>query len=309
MITGGGRQSSMIISSMTSIYGKQRNSTELISTVESVRRHHALGFRVLDLSLTSLQRGEGDFAGEDWRKQALALKEEADRLGISFYQSHLPFRSRQFQYEDPAESQKLQDMTLRAMEIAGIAQVKWAVVHPIEDIHAPAEDYAAHITENHRFYAPLLERAKALNVGIAFENVPSFTTKRRFGGTANELIALISSYDSPLVGACWDFGHANLVYGNLQGWAIRRMGKRIKALHFADNHGAHDDHLPPFAGDIAWEDVMKALAEIEYDGCLVLETVVNNNLPDALRDKSMRYLIDVCQYLNELFESQKEGRQ
>ena len=53
---------------------------------------------------------------------------------------------------------------------------------------------------------------------------------------------------------------------------------------------------------------MSALAEIEYDGCLVLETVVNNNLPDALKDKSMRYLIEISQYLNELFETQKESR-
>ncbi|MBR6300442.1 MAG: sugar phosphate isomerase/epimerase [Clostridia bacterium] len=298
----------MIISSMTSIYGKQRDSSELITTIESVRRHHALGFRVLDLSLNPLMRNEGEFAKDDWKEQAYALKAEADRLGVTFYQSHLPFRSRLFPHEDAAEVQKLLDMTMRAVEIAGIAHVKWAVVHPIEDIHTPAECFEAHIKANHEFYAPVIKRAHELGVGIAFENVPSFTTKRRFGGTADELIALIDSYNSPLVGACWDFGHANLIYGDLQSYGIRKMGKRIKALHFADNYGSRDDHLPPFVGNIKWEDVMRALAEIEYDGCLVLETVVNNNLPDALKDKSMRYLIEICQYLNELFETQKESR-
>ncbi len=74
----------MIISSMTSIYGKQRDSSELITTIESVRRHHALGFRVLDLSLNPLMRNEGEFAKDDWKEQAYALKAEADRLGVTF---------------------------------------------------------------------------------------------------------------------------------------------------------------------------------------------------------------------------------
>ena len=141
----------MIISSMTSIYGKQRGSDELITTVESIRRHHALGFRVLDLSLNPLMRNEGEFAKDDWKEQAFALKAEAERLGITFYQAHLPFRSRLFPHEDAAEVQKLLDMTMRAVEIAGIEHVKWAVVHPIEDIHAPAECYSEHILANHEW--------------------------------------------------------------------------------------------------------------------------------------------------------------
>ena len=57
----------MIISSMTTMYAKRREDDEFISLNESIRRHHALGYRVLDLNLCALQRDEGPFSGDDWK--------------------------------------------------------------------------------------------------------------------------------------------------------------------------------------------------------------------------------------------------
>jgi len=296
----------MIISSMTTMFAKRREDDEFISLNESIRRHHALGYRVLDLNLCALQRDEGPFSGDDWKEVAYSMKETADQLGVSFYQGHLPFRSMKFVDTDEEMVQRLHDATMRAVEICGIAGVKWVVAHPVASPYAPAEEVELHVAENHRIYDRVVERLTELGVGIAFENVPAHAKIERFGSRASDLVALIDSYHSDFVGGCWDFGHGNLNYGELQTWGIRKMGKRLKALHFADNLGARDDHLPPFVGMINWEKIMQTLAEVDYDGCLVLETVQNSRLPDHLKESSMRFLGDVCAHLDSLFENAKK---
>ena len=64
--------------------------------------------------------------------------------------------------------------------------------------------------------------------------------------------------DSPLVGICWDTGHANRNSDD-QIPSIMRLGGRIKALHVNDNLGQTDLHIMPFLGNVPWEDVMHAL--------------------------------------------------
>ena len=71
------------------------------------------------------------------------------------------------------------------------------------------------------------------------------------------------------VGICFDAGHAHLEASRSS--QIAAVGEWILTTHLHDNHGLRDEHLPPFAGTIPWQAILQDLANIAYDGCLLLE--------------------------------------
>ena len=77
---------------------------------------------------------------------------------------------------------------------------------------------------------------------------------------------------------CMDTGHTNKAYRfpgePTPGELIRRLGKKIEVLHLNDNNKLTDQHKVPRSGDIDWDDVMRALAEIGYDGVYNMELVL-----------------------------------
>ncbi|MGQ9729891.1 MAG: sugar phosphate isomerase/epimerase family protein [Candidatus Zipacnadales bacterium] len=84
------------------------------------------------------------------------------------------------------------------------------------------------------------------------------------------LLALVDLLGPHHAGVCVDTGHAAL--GDLgPGRAIRMAGERLITTHLQDNCGQYDDHLPPGDGHIDWQEVVAALIEIDYGGCLMLE--------------------------------------
>lgn len=294
----------MQLCSMTSMFFMQRGTSQKTTVSESLRRHKALGFSALDLNLCAMQRHESEFNQDDWQQKACMLREEADKLGLSIIQGHLPFRSSSFRKEDAEE---LMALTLRALKICAVAGVKWAVVHPVHDDRFPAEALDEQIAFNQTFYQPLLELAEQQGVGLAFENLSDMGPKRRFCAFASELAALTDRLCGPKIGVCWDFGHANLTYGSAQTYGLRLIGPKLKALHFADNLGSRDDHLAPFLGQICWEEIMHTLREVNYQGPLTLEVMQHSYLPEALKDSSMGFLMDISRYLIQLYEEAGES--
>jgi sugar phosphate isomerase/epimerase len=67
-----------------------------------------------------------------------------------------------------------------------------------------------------------------------------------------------------------DFGHANL--GEDDGASFcGHLGLHIRHVHFSDNRGREDDHMPLGAGNIDWKRAVSALKSIGYDGTITLE--------------------------------------
>jgi sugar phosphate isomerase/epimerase len=287
----------MNISTMTGMFAKRRHSKEFISVFESIEYCKEAGFDTLDLSLTALFRDESEFNAENWRELAVALREEADKIGVSFCQSHLPFRPMKLAMNHGTEEEErfLESMIDRALEVSAIAGVKWAVVHPVCAIGVSCEETEAHIKANHQTYDKLVEKANDLGVGIAFENVTD-KKKRRFGSMASELVSLVDSFKNESIGICWDFGHGAIMYEN-QVDGIKQVGNRLKAVHVADNWGINDDHLPPFFGNNNWEEIMGTLREIGFDGNMVFEVRINGNMPDELKHISAVYCAELGKYL------------
>lgn len=84
------------------------------------------------------------------------------------------------------------------------------------------------------------------------------------------ILELVRTVNAPNLGICVDTGHANL--GDLGApRAIRMAGSRLFTTHLQDNMGQRDDHMAPGMGVIDWEDVARALKEINYNRTLMLE--------------------------------------
>ena len=248
----------MRLGTMTTLFRTQRGRQEHIGYLESIQRCYDAGFRVLDFNMCALSRRQTTLHNDDWKFQVDEIRNLAEKLGIVFSQSHPPYRGRLDDLTTPEARDFFRSMLLRAIEISAMLGVKWAVMHPVTAPGISAFDLEENIRENQRVFGREIELAHKLNVGLAFENMCDGNQRRRFGVTACELEALMDACDSPLIGICWDVGHANRQSED-QVPSIMRLGSRIKALHIDDNRGQQDLHIMPFLGNIAWEDVMHAL--------------------------------------------------
>lgn len=290
----------MRLGTMTSLFFHRRGTDRRISYLESVRRCHDAGFRVLDANMCPLSRRQTTLHLDDWRQQVDAIRNEAEKLGMVFSQSHPPYRGKLDKLDTEEDRQFFRSMLLRSIEISAMLGVKWAVLHPETAPGLGAFDLEENVRENLRVFDQELELAHRLGVGLAFENMCDRDHARRFGCTAYELEKLMDACHSPLVGLCWDVGHANRTTSD-QIPAIMRLGSRIKALHIDDNFGMQDLHLMPFLGNIPWEDVMHALYASGCQADLIYEIRINGSMPDELMDLSAQYCRQVGEYLLSLY--------
>jgi sugar phosphate isomerase/epimerase len=124
--------------------------------------------------------------------------------------------------------------------------------------------------------------------------------QRRYTGTYEDLCDLVDTFADDSVGVTWDFGHANIMRYD-QCRALRYIGKRLKSTHVDDNYGVKDVHLAPFFGDVKWEEIMKTLVEIGYEGDFTYEAHgFTDHLPLPLKTSAARLTYDIGVYLMSL---------
>lgn len=294
----------MRLGTQVGLFNPRQGSDQPKNTIHMMEQCVAAGFTVLDIGFCdAIRPGKpDDLSPYDWEHRIDDIGEAAARLGVEFSQAHLPYADL-FLYSKPCEERTValfREMTRRGVIACGRLGVKWAVVHPFTDtIHAEF-DNEVNLATNREFYTPYVELAAKNGTGIAFENMAEFSlekAKRRYCTTADELIALVDSFDNPAAGICWDFGHANSVYRD-QTDALRRIGSRLKATHVQDNKGQVDGHLIPFVGgNVKWEAIMPVLREIGYAGDFIYETHrFTQNMPDALRPSAAKFAYEMGQY-------------
>ena len=138
-------------------------------------------------------------------------------------------------------------------------------------------------------------------MGLAIENLWDYNIapRRRYTSNAEELVDLVDTlakdYDN--VGICWDFEHANIMK-QAQTPALTMVGERLKATHVSDNIGIENDHILPFYGYTDWEEIMRVLKDIGYQGDFTYEIHrYTTQLPEALIIPALKYSIEVGNYL------------
>jgi len=115
----------------------------------------------------------------------------------------------------------------------------------------------------------LLPTAEKLGVSIAVENVWN-----KFLLSPLEMRDFIDKFKSASVGAYFDVGNV-LLTGFPDQW-IRILGSRIKRVHIKDfklSVGTADGFVDLQEGDVDFEAIKEALAEINYDGYVTAEMI------------------------------------
>lgn len=296
----------MRLSTSTNLFSLRFGEKTFLPFPDILRLCHDAGFRVMDANFcaaTGKPESGHPLTAENWQAQIEGIRNTAEALGMSFSQSHLPFERGFYKRGNTVtdeEKAHFDSRIRRAIDASAMLGVQWAVVHPWTNDLTVEHSREINLATNYEFYAPLVDYAKRQGVGIAMENMMQAqeTFVYRFAAQTEELIACIDQFGDPSVGACWDFGHGNLIYKD-QTHPLRALGKRLKALHVDDNAGKGDDHLLPFVGGtVDWKAMMAVLREIGYEGDFTYEIQrFSQKLPACVRPTAAKLAYEVGQYL------------
>jgi len=232
------------------------------------------------------------------------LKNYAAEKGVKICQAHAPFAS-SFIEED--KTAKRFDEIVQGMKNASYLGAPMIVVHPCCHLDYAVEGNPEKLFEyNVDFYRRLIPYAEEFGIKIAIENIGKVSVT----STPERLSRLYDTLNNPVFTICFDVGHCLLEEVD-PAEAIRALGDRLVngCTHVHDNMGTSDDHTLPYYGKVNWESVMKALAEIGYNGDLNYEaSLFFKNIPVELRPDALAYMAKVGHHLIGIFEYYKLGK-
>lgn len=219
-------------------------------------------------------------------KVGLELKKYADNRGFSFPQGHLYLKAELC-------SDEAVDILKRWLDLFVALGIRAGVLHAAGGIELSPE---VRFERWVQALTPLTDHLKGTNMSIALENL------RQLNGTnsAEDILTLIGAVGSDHLGVCLDTGHLNLTRSQgivpySQSEFIRKAGKKLIALHIADNDTSRDQHIMPFGtGNVDWKDVMTGLQEVNYQGLFNLEIPGERNCSLTLRRAKLTYLHAMC---------------
>jgi sugar phosphate isomerase/epimerase len=126
-------------------------------------------------------------------------------------------------------------------------------------------------------------------VDAAEKNDVTITFEAAFGMLVHDFYTLqefLSYFNSKNLTVNMDPSHM-ILYGNDVGYAVRRLGKRIKHVHLKDAVGKpgiqNENFMFPMLGEgvTDWKDFFDALKEVGYDGFLSVEFEAENYLKNV----------------------------
>lgn len=266
------------------------------------------GYDALDMTLYTMVNDDDNWCRDDWREQALKLKEVARECKIDFSQAHAPFPTTRG--EEPFDTVTMERI-IRSMEIASILGVKNIVVHPKHHVsYVKNKKWLFDI--NVQMYKDLIPYCEKYNIHVCIENMWQYDEKRHIivdsvCAQPEEFCAMIDAVSSPWIVACLDIGHCALV-GVDPADMIRALGhNRLKALHVHDVDHLHDCHTLPYMEELDWNSITSALAEIDYSGDFTFEA--DNflwKLPKELRLDGVSFMEKTGRHLVGLIEQNRK---
>ena len=248
--------------------------------LEIIPRLAGYGYRRLDLNFCEMMNPASDIDEE----YIASLKRLGKDLGLEYVQSHVPY-PRDWTGLDEAEREASDALVADAIRYSVSLSIPAIVIHPIR----------GGVKENVDYLRRFLPLVSGTGCRLAVENMESADEV----STPDQLIAIVQELGED-AGICLDTGHAHMRGLDIPG-AIHSFGDRLIATHIADNHGEKDEHLLPFFGTIAWEEVMKAFSDIGYKGALTYECMFfTRHLPRSLEEDVVALSLHIARVLEEM---------
>ena len=268
------------------------------------------GFTAVDYSLQEMVNDDDKFLTDDWKREAGRIRDIAERTGLKINQTHAPFSFRGWDDEERYRN-VIYPRLCRALEISGIFGAKVAVMHPLHHFvyHGHEEEI---FEKNMEFYRSLLPICREYGIKVGIENMWQVDARRKHivldtCAAKEEFIRYIDTLDSEYMVACLDTGHIGLPLQDDEAQdVIRALGhERLQALHVHDNDYRGDQHNLPYFGKLNWNEITRALGEIDYMGDLTYE--INGNYITTMDDDfvptALRYMADVGKHLIEKIDA------
>lgn len=252
------------------------------------------GFDCVDYSFYWLEDSD-DAISEKYIEHAQMVREILEDNDMTCNQAHAPLGygyGREFDVSDK-EYQKI----VRSMEAASIMGAKSIIVHAVQvpkDIDL--------FEYNIRFYKSLEPYAEKFGICIAIENLWDYDSKRKYIygrlHTPDILYGMLDALESPWFVICIDVGHAAIT-GYEPEEIIRQLNNKVlRALHIHDNDYCGDKHWLPYTGEFNWDEILKALKEIDYQGEFTLEIFkFLENAEDEFMEEALKFAAKTGRYL------------
>lgn len=234
------------------------------------------------------------------------LKQAKEKYNVSFSQLHGLFPMYYPGQDDTNEY--LIHVTEKMFAVCKYLNCKNIVIHPWS---GPTMRKDEELEINLQMFRKLIPAAKEYGVTICLENLFKHDNLRCFEGTCSDaretcwyIDTLNKEAGEEIFGFCFDVGHANVLGKNIYQY-LTMIGKRLTVLHIHDNDGTTDSHMIPYTqrdvtgrqSTIQWEQFLKALAEIEYDGPLAFETFGGvGALPEELQKDGLKLISAIGRY-------------
>ncbi len=256
-------------------------------------KEHGYDFVDFNMGTADSIAYEGDWA--DLEPLLIKEKQLIKEAGLEISQTHGPWR---WPPRDAVSNERelWKEKMKRAIRITSFLGCKYCVLHPIFpftdwDMNFPyvQETYDLNL----EFFKDLLQTAILYDVTICYENMPM---KRFSLATPEQILKLVKEINDEHFQICLDTGHVNVFDDLNVADEIRRLGKHIKVLHVHDNKYGYDMHSLPKFGTIKWDEVIKALKDINFDGVFSLEC----SPPVSLSDEAFE---EVGKTLNKIARS------
>lgn len=267
--------------------------------LEALRLIREGGFDTVDIGMHSMGKAEDETDHSTWIQQR---REFCDKIGLTVNQAHAPFCEGRPIFDGFIER------VIQCVEDCSVLGAKCLVVHGDTWFKRDYEqwDYNEVVSTVYDVYAPIVERAEKLGIKIAFETlfewIGNDNHRVRLCSYVEEIDDLIGKFNTDTVGVCWDFGHAFMAYGDKQFEAMKRLNGKVIATHVHDNTRRYDNHNIPYQGNINWDEALKTLTEIGYNGDLTFE-MNYGALPPSLTIDYIKYLHSVGTYMATVFET------
>lgn len=188
-------------------------------------------------------------------------------------QTHLPYHGSHLPPIGDGSAEAFEEYMLpryiRCIELTGKINCPVAVVHLFES----ADREKAH-KGNLKLIEKLLPCLEKNKVVLAIENIFGKDYSDSNLSSAEDLLFYTEHFDNPYLGICLDTGHA-LIRGQNPEEMLKKVVKRLKALHINSNDGCNDLHLIPYfesyTQNIDWKNMSDVLKENNYGGSYNME--------------------------------------
>lgn len=252
------------------------------------RLYRETGFRCLDFHMSPFRMEDLLSHAEEWR-------DLFSDLGLDVQMTHAHMVNPFEREENYAIARDRMIQALRFCQKAGFPNT---VIHPGARNGNTREEF---FENNVKFYRELLPYVEETGVVMLIENIGHYMDPY-FLWSGKDLREMIDAVDHPLVGACYDIGHANhfeYIHGGDHYASLLALGEKLTAIHAHDNVGFFADtktakrvdmHVAPYScahNSVNWDAVLQGLKDIGYQGVFNFEVIVpapSRRCPEFIHD-------------------------